>query len=233
VSAQVLLLPGLLCDQRVWQPQREALEADRNTVWVPRYGRFESIAEVARGLLSDSPARFVLAGHSLGGVVAFEILRQAPERVTHLVLLDTSPAPADTKREKKRVEQAQRALAGSLRHVVEQELLPSYLSGARADDASLKSLLIDMALAGGAGLFSAQVMALLERPDSRALLTEISCPSLVICGAEDRLCPPALHASMAAAIPQAELCIVPGAGHFPNLEQPDVVSAALLALLGG
>ena len=233
MSRHVLLLPGMLCDERVWQPQCDALEADGCRVQVPRYHRFDSIAGVARGLLADAPKRFALAGHSLGGVLAFEILRQAPERVTQLILMDTNPAPADLVRENKRVEQAQRALAGAFRRVVEQELVPGYLVRGRVDDTAIRQLLVDMALAAGAALFHAQVMALLARADSRPLLAGIRCPSLLVCGEDDRLCPPALHEAMAEQIPGAQLCVVPGAAHFPGLEQPDAVNAALLGLLRG
>ena len=231
MSRQVLLLPGMLCDERVWAPQLAALEGAGFATQVPRYAVLDSIAKLAAGVLADAPARFALIGHSLGGVVAFEVLRQAPERVTRLALLDTNPAPADRRRERKRVEQAQRALAGEFRQVVEQELVPGYLSGTQSVEASLQERLVDMALAAGAETFHAQVMALLGRADSGPLLSAIGCPSLVLCGAEDRLCPAALHEAMATQIPGAQLCIVPGAGHFPGLEQPAATNAALLDLL--
>lgn len=231
MSRQVLLLPGLLCDERVWQPQRDALVAAEHSVRVPGYPRFDSIAQVAADILSDAPDEFALAGHSLGGVIAFEILRQAADRVTHLALLDTNPAPADVGRENRRIEQAQRALAGAFRPVIERELIPGYLSRSGADVAKLRQLLLDMALTCGAERFSRQASALMERADSRPLLAEIGCPTLVLGGADDRLCPAALQQDMAARMPRARLCIVPGAGHFPGLEQPEAVNAALLELL--
>ena len=233
MNRQVRLLPGMLCDQRAWQPQRDALAATGYTAHAPDYRHFDSIEQLAADVLATAPDRFALAGHSLGGVVAFEVLRQAPGRVTHLALLDTNPAPADIDRESRRVGQARRALAGEFREVVEQELVPTYLSRSGAGVADLRQLLIDMALAAGAELFSRQVGALMERADSRPLLSAIDCPTLVLGGAEDRLCPPTIQQAMAASIPGGRLCIVPGAGHFPGLERPDAVNAALLELLAG
>lgn len=227
----VLLLPGMLCDARVWAPQAAALTGQGYSVRVPDYGHVESISAMARRVLSVAPPCFALVGHSLGGVIALEVFRQAPQRVIRLALMDTNAAAADLPREARRAAQLERALNGEFASVVNDELLPSYLAEASAADIELLATLRRMAMDAGPEVFARQVRALLERPDSWPTLPLIDCPALVLSGAEDRLCPPAVHAEMAAALPDSELRLLPDAGHMPSLEQPAAVSAALLELL--
>ncbi len=228
----VLLVPGMLCDAGLWAPQAAALTGQGYSVRVPDYGQDQSITAMARQVLRGAPPSFALVGHSMGGVIALEVWRQAPQRVIRLALMDTNAAAANLPREARRLAQLERALNGEFASVVSDELLPSYLSAASAADPEILATLRRMAMDAGPEVFARQVRALLERPDSRRTLTMIECPALVLCGAEDRLCPPALHADMAAVIPDSVLRMLPDAGHMPSLEQPAAVSDALLELLG-
>ncbi len=227
----VLLLPGMLCDAGLWAAQAAALAAQGYSVRVPDYGHDQSITAMARQVLSGAPPRFALVGHSMGGVIALEVWRQAPQRVIRLALMDTNAAAADRPREARRLAQIERSLNGEFASVVNDELLPSYLAAASSADTELLATLRRMAMDAGPEVFARQVRALLERPDSRPTLAMIECPALVLCGAEDRLCPPALHTEMASAIPGSVLRMLPDAGHMPSLEQPAAVSDSLLELL--
>lgn len=233
-KAPLLLLPGLMCDAAVWADQRQAL-AGQAEVHVPAYGLIDSLDGMARHVLDTAPApRFALAGHSMGGRVALEVLRQAPDRVLGLALLDTGSAPlADGEHGEK--ERASRlgllALARSdgmramgrvwARGMVHPDRL----------DTPLFDALLDMLERSSIDQFAAQVTALLGRPDASPLLARIQCPTLLLCGREDGWSPPERHAEMQGMIDGATLEIIEHSGHMSTMEQPAAVSAALAGWL--
>jgi pimeloyl-ACP methyl ester carboxylesterase len=221
----LLLLPGLLCDGRLWAPQIAAL-AERAEPVVADLTRDDTIAGMARSALAAALPRFALAGLSMGGYVAQEIMRQAPERVVKLALLDTS-ARADTP------EQTQRrrdliALSelGRFRGVTPR-LLPLLIHRDRFEDKALVDTITAMADAVGPEGFRRQETAILNRRDGRADLARIAVPTLVLCGREDVLTPLPLAEEMAAGIPGARLEIIEHCGHLTTLERPDQTSRAL------
>lgn len=221
----LLLLPGLLCDRRLWSPQLEGL-ADIAEMSVPDLTRDDSFAGMARRVLAAAPPHFALAGLSMGGYVAQEIMRIAPSRVLRLALLDTS-ARADTP------EQAQRrrdmiALSEKGQfHGVTPRLLPSLIHPDRMDDKALTDTILAMAEAVGAEGFRRQETAILGRVDGRPDLARITVPTLVLCGQEDKLTPPKLAEEMAVLVPQAKLVIIEWCGHLSTLERPQQVNQAM------
>ncbi|TQV81180.1 alpha/beta fold hydrolase [Exilibacterium tricleocarpae] len=222
----LLLLPGTLCDARLWRHQQQAL-ADLAAAVVMPVGTDSSLGALAENILRQAPPRFALAGLSFGGILAFEILRRAPQRISHLALLDTN-ARADTSvgTEAKR-EQLELAAERGLETLLREKLIPAYLFPAHLANDELVQTIVDMALDSGIDVFKNQVQAVVERPDSLGDLAGIHCPTLVLCGRQDGLCPPDRHEEMAARIPNANLCIVENCGHLSTLEQPAAVNAAL------
>lgn len=220
-----MLLPGHMCDARLFAPLVEALP-DR-TCLVGDLTVDDNVAAMALRVLASAPPRFALLGLSMGGIVAFEVLRQAPERVARLALLDTNPLPESEDRSTARLELMRIVAAGGLKSVVTERLKPAYLARGSREDQALLGLIVAMALDLGPAVFARQAQALLERPDSRATLGRIRVPTLVLCGREDALCPVSLHEAMAAAIPGARLVVVDAAGHLPTLERPDAVHTAV------
>lgn len=230
----LILLPGLMCDAAVWAPQCAALQAQAQCV-VPAYGLCDSLSAMAQQVLSQAPSeRFSLAGHSMGGRVALEVLRLAPQRVARLALLDTGvqPLPAGADGERERV--GRMALLSQARR---QGMRVMGSQWARAmvhpdqRDTPLFDAVLDMLERSSADQFAAQINALLTRPDASALLPTISCPTLVLCGREDNWSPPAQHERMRDAIANAELCVIERCGHMSTLEQPQAVNDALAAWL--
>ncbi|MBN8431314.1 alpha/beta hydrolase [Microbulbifer salipaludis] len=222
----VVLLPGTLCDGRMWRHQRAALGAQA-PVLVGSMTGADSIQGLASGLLAALPPRFALAGFSMGGIVALEMLRQAPERIAGLALLDTNYGEDLPERAAAREGQVADALAGGLTGLVRGQLLPNYFAAANRDNPALAQEVVDMAEAVGELAFVHQARALGTRTESLGLLGEFAAPALVLCGKEDLICPVAMHEAMAAALPQAELVVVPDAGHMAPIEQPQAVSDAL------
>ena len=221
----LLLLPGLLCDRHLWRPQIEAL-ADRVEPLVADLTRDDSFAAMARRVLGEAPPRFALAGLSMGGYVAQEIIRQAPERVLKLALLDTTARadrPEQTQRRRDLIALSER---GRFRGVTAQ-LLPLLIHKDRLGDAALIKTVVEMADAVGADAFRRQETAIIERRDGRDDLARIGVPTLVLCGREDALTPPDLHEEMARLIPGAELEIIEHCGHLSTLERPDQVNGAM------
>jgi pimeloyl-ACP methyl ester carboxylesterase len=221
----LVLVPGLLCDGRLWSHQVAYLSdvADPVVTEVPTSG---SVGGMARDVLRRAPETFALAGLSMGGYVALEIMRQAPERVTALALLDTS-ARADTwEQTQSRLELLRLAEAGRFAEVP-RLLLPRILHPARLADEDLISTVVGMASAVGPEAFERQERAIMARPDSRGDLASIGCPTLVLCGREDELTPPHLHEEMAEHIPGAQLHVVDECGHLSTLERPAQVNEAL------
>ena len=168
----------------------------------------------------------------MGGIVAMEIMRQASHRITHLALMDTNPYAELDEVKQRRGPQMDKVAAGQLAVVMRDEMKPHYLASG-PQKAALLDLCLDMALALGPEPFQAQSLALRDRPDYSATLRQVGCPTLLLCGAEDRLCPPERHHAMAEMIPHAQLHIIAAAGHLPTLEQPERVIAAMDQLLEG
>ncbi len=222
----LVLVPGLLCDDRLWRSQVDALSGLAEC-WIADATRFDTMTAIAENALESAPfERFALAGLSKGGYVALEIVRQAPQRIARLALLDTS-ARSDAPEQRRRREDFI-ALAERGRFLgVTDALLPSLVHPSRLEDSRLVSVVKDMARNVGKDAFIRQERAIMSRSDSRALLTTLSCPALVLCGRQDALTPLARHEEMAAAIPGAALEIIEDCGHLSTLERPDAVNAAL------
>lgn len=221
----LILVPGLLCSAALWRPQIEALSGIAD-IAVADHARDRSMAAIADRLLAHAPARFALAGLSLGGYVALAVVRQAPERVERLALLATS-ARADSPAERQRRRDfLALAARGKFRGVTER-LLPSLIHPSRLSDQALVQTIFQMADEIGEAGFVNQQTAIMSRDDSRPDLPAIRCPTLVLCGREDAIRPLALHEEMAAAIPGARLCVLDETGHLPTLERPAAVNAAL------
>lgn len=225
VRPVLLLVPGLLCDAALWGAQVAGL-ADLATVRVGEVTAEDSIAAMAAALLAEMPEAFSLAGLSMGGYVAQEIMRQAPDRVLRLALLDTSARADDEAQHAQR--RALIALAGRGRfRGVTPRLLPRLLHPRHLADPRLTGTVTAMAERVGRDAFLRQQTAIMGRADGRADLARIACPTLVLCGREDALTPLALHEEMATAIPGGRLAIVEECGHLAPLEQPAAVTAAL------
>ena len=227
-AENVLLLPGMMCDARLWQHQVDALDQDCIHADTTGADNFESMAQ---RVLENAPDRFAVAGLSMGGILGFEIWRQAPERVTHMALLDTNPHAEVPERKALRPKQIETALGGGLRELAIESLKPLYLAEAHRDDEELLGLILDMALDLGPEVFRTQSLALRDRIDSVPALATITCPTLVLCGREDTLCPVQHHELMAEQIPDSRLVVVENCGHLSSLEQPAIVTAELKRLL--
>lgn len=226
-SAGLVLVPGLLCDAALFVPQVPALE-DIADIWIPDVSRHSSIREMGEAILRDAPFRtFALAGLSMGGYIAMEVMRQAPERATRLALLDTRATPdsaeeSERRRELIRLAQTERGFAP-----VTSRMLPLLVHSSRIKDAPLVQIIRDMAERTGIEGFVRQQTAIIGRPDSRPGLGDIAVPALILCGREDVITPLAAHEEMERLIPDAELAVIDHCGHLSTLEQPDAVNNLL------
>jgi pimeloyl-ACP methyl ester carboxylesterase len=221
----LILLPGLLCDAALWQYQLSALAEFAETS-VADLTEADAVGVMAQSVLDRAPQHFALAGLSMGGYVAFEILRRAPERVMRLALLDTSArADTDEIRQRRRglIELAQ---LGRFKGVTPR-LLPLLLHPDHLVE-PFTGIVTGMAERVGQAAFIRQETAILNRTDSRASLAAIQVPTLVLCGDADALTPPALAAEIADGIPGARLTLIEGAGHLAPLEHPEAVNRAML-----
>ncbi|OHC75970.1 MAG: alpha/beta hydrolase [Rhodospirillales bacterium RIFCSPLOWO2_12_FULL_58_28] len=224
-KTRLLLLPGLLCDSLLWRHQVKAL-ADIAETSVADLTRDDDIQAMARSVLAEAPAIFALAGLSMGGYLAMEIMRQAPHRVERLALLDTSPLADAAEQTERRRMFISMSDHGEFKGVT-QRLLPMLIHKDRLEDKELCATIMQMADNIGKDAFKRQQMAIISRPDSRRDLERIQCKTLVLCGRQDALTPLALHQDMAAAIPHGALAVIEGAGHLSTLEQPAAVNVAL------
>ena len=221
----LVLLPGMMCDARLFGPQIGALSGV-TTLHLPPLTGADTVAGLAAQILREAPPRFALAGLSMGGIVAMEVLRQAPDRVTKIALLDTNPLAETPNQQARRAPQIARALEGGLEVVMRDEMKPLYVADTPRR-AEILDLCMTMALVLGPEIFAAQSRALASRPDQSATLAAIKGAALVLMGEHDILCPRARHDLMHALMPQSRLAIIAGAGHLPTLEKPDETTAEL------
>lgn len=222
----MVLIPGLACSARLYAPQVPILW-QLGPVQIARHTAADSISGIARSILAEAPPRFHLAGLSMGGYIAFEILRQAPERVMRLALLATG-ARADTPELTARRQKLILAAQENRLQLINEVLWPLLVHANRAKDRELRGVVDAMLAEVGAAAFIRQQRALTERVDSRPSLAAIRQETLVIVGDGDRLTPPDMNVEIAAGIPGAQLEIVSDCGHLCTLERPEAVAKLLL-----
>ncbi len=225
VKPVLYMLPGLLCDETVFVPQTQGL-AESIDVRVPRFLGFDSLTDMARHVLEIGPARFSIAGFSMGGRVAFEIMRLAPERIERFCAFDTGAGPKAEGEDAKRQAVIDLAWREGMAALADAWLPPMIHPDRRADKAFMDPL-VAMVLRATPELHERQIRALVNRPDARPVLPTIRCPALIACGRDDAWSPVAQHEQIAAAIPGARLETFETCGHFLPVEQPEAFNRAL------
>jgi len=226
----LILVPGLMCDDAVWEHQAHELRAFAD-VRIPDHGSLDSLTAMADAILDRAPERFALAGHSMGGRVAFQVFQRAPERMIGIALLDTActPRPAGVEGEQEAAERyrlLEKARKEGMRAMgaqwVQRMVHPDRLS-----DTSLINAILDMIARKTPDIFAGQIRALLDRPDARGLLSQMQIPALVLCGREDAWSGLEHHKEMAAMIPHSRLVVIENCGHMSTMERPAEVTAAM------
>ncbi len=225
MTEALVLLPGMMCDARIFEPQINALTRER-AVMVAPITQGERIEEIASNIIAQLPQRFALAGLSMGGIVAMEVLRRVPERITRLCLMDTNPLAETPPEAAAREPMIVGVRAGRLNDVMRDAMKPDYLAPGPGRMAVLDTVYA-MAADLGPEVFVRQNRALQRRRDQQSTLRKCKAPALILCGAHDRLTPVKRHSFMAELMPSAELRVIEEAGHLPTLEAPDAVLAAL------
>ncbi|MDC0551272.1 alpha/beta hydrolase [Amylibacter sp.] len=225
----LVLLPGMMCDERLFASQINEL-SKRREVHFAKITDHETISELASDVLNNAPPVFALAGLSMGGIVAMEIVSQAPERVERLALLDTNPLAELPDVLKRRSPQIDAIKNGQLKEIIRDEMKPNYLfDGVRKTE--ILKLCMDMALDIGPDAFIRQSIALRDRVDQKNTLGSYKRPALVLCGRHDVLCPLERHELMHTLLENSKLEIIEDAGHLPTLEQPKITTMALASWL--
>ena len=212
------MVPGMMCDERIFSPQIEALSQNLE-VTIADISNFSSVRELASDVLKKAPKKFSLLGHSMGGIVAMEIYSQEPNRIEKLILMDTNPKAELDEVKLKREPQIREVSNGKLIEVMRDEMKPNYLAESE-NKTSVLSVCMDMALNLGPDVFINQSRALQSRLDQQNTIQSIKIPVLIMCGSEDKLCPVERHEMMHNMISDSDLKIINNAGHMPTLEQP-------------
>jgi pimeloyl-ACP methyl ester carboxylesterase len=225
-----VLIPGLICSPRLYAEQIPALWRFGPVV-VADHTRDDSMSGITRRLLAQAPPRFALVGLSMGGYVAFEVQRQAPDRVAKLALLDTTARPDLPEQSEQRRRQIELAETGRYGQIAG-TLFPRFVAESHRGDKVLEAIVRTMAEETGPEAFVRQQTAIMHRADSRPGLGAIACPTLVVVGAEDAVTPPDRAAEIVAGISRARQIVVPDCGHLSTLEQPQAVTHALTEFLG-
>ncbi len=222
----IVLVPGLNCSARLYAPQIPPLWR-LGPVTVADHTRDDSVAAIARRILAAAPPRFALAGLSMGGYLAFEIMRQAPQRVAKLALLDTGARAESPQQSERRRPAIETAKNGGFRKVTDDSFF-FFVHPDRYSDAALKDLVHLMADETGLEAYLRQQQAIMTRPDSRPGLSAIKCPTVVVVGEQDKGTPPDLAREIAAAIAGSRLVIIPNCGHLSTIERPEAVIEVLV-----
>ena len=221
----VLLIPGLGSSPRIYEPVIGPLWRF-GPVTVANHIRDDTMGAIARRILAEAPPRFALAGHSMGGYIAFEIMRQAPDRVARLALVNTQARPDTPEITARRRGLMARAKAGAFHEVLDEQF-PLLVHRARGGDAAIRKLIHDMGDDVGAEGFINNQTAIIGRVDTRPTMATIRCPTLVLSGDDDQLIPNSLSKEMVDGIAGAKLVILSDCGHYPQAEQPEATAAAL------
>ena len=221
----LVLLSGLLCDDALWEHQSIYL-AETSEIKIADVTFSETIFGMAEAVLGVAPEKFALAGFSLEGYVALEIMRRAPERVTKLALLDTSARPDTEEQSRRRHHFIQLTKEGRFNSVIS-TFLSLIVHPDRMQDEELCNNIKEMFLRVGPELFMRQQAAIMGRPDSRKDLSTIKCPTLILCGRQDVSTPLEIHEEMSSAIPKARLAIIEDCGHTSSMERPHAVTALM------
>ncbi|MFT6305911.1 MAG: pimeloyl-ACP methyl ester carboxylesterase [Halioglobus sp.] len=233
--AKLFLLPGMMCDERLFTSQLQAL-SDLCECVVADFRQGDSIADYAEQVLElvrsienedAQPSLKILAGLSMGGIVLMECIRLAPELIDAVVLMDTNPFAEDSSRRLLRQPQIQRVLDGELETILIEEMKPLYLAPVNRSNETLLSVVLDMARKLGPDVFAQQSQALMNRHDNSEALSSWKKPALILYGAHDNLCPKERHTRMHELMPQSSLVEIADAGHLPTLEMPTVVNESL------
>ena len=225
----VVMIPGMMCDERIFAHQIEELGTDTE-VYIADISKYSSIQELASDVLENSPPKFFLVGHSMGGIVAMEMCSQEPDRIEKLVIMDSNPKPELEETKIKREPQIRNVISGNLAQVMKEEMKPNYL----ADSYKQKDILntcMEMALTLGPEVFVRQSRALQGRDDQQSTLKDLDIPVLIMCGAEDKLCSLEKHELMHNIINDSKLEVVMDAGHMPTLEQPQKTTEVIKSWL--
>jgi len=225
----VVMIPGMMCDERIFAHQIEELGTDTE-VYIADISKYSSIQELASDVLKNSPPNFFLVGHSMGGIVAMEMCSQEPDRIEKLVIMDSNPKPELEETKLKREPQIRNVISGNLAQVMKEEMKPNYL----ADSYKQKDILntcMEMALTLGPEVFVRQSRALQDRDDQQSTLKDLNIPVLIMCGAEDKLCSLEKHELMHNIINDSKLEVVMDAGHMPTLEQPQKTTEVIKSWL--
>ena len=222
---RVLALPGLLCDDLVWAPQASAL-AETADVTIADLTGLDDLTAMAEAALADVEGPLDVIGHSMGGRVAFEVWRLAPERVASLVVLDTGVDPAGPTEPASRQRMLDISATGDMAALAD-AWLPMMVHPDRRSDAAFMQPLREMVMRATPAQHRRQIGALLHRPDAAPLLTTITVPTLVVVGRQDEWSPVTQHERITESIPGARLEVIEDAGHMVTLEQPEAVSALL------
>ena len=212
------MVPGMMCDERIFSPQIEALSQNLE-VTIADISNFSSVRELASDVLKKAPKKFSLLGHSMGGIVAMEIYSQEPNRIEKLILMDTNPKAELDEVKLKREPQIRDVNKGKLLEVMRDEMKPNYLAESE-NKRSVLNVCMDMALNLGPDVFINQSRALQSRLDQQNTIQSIKIPVLIMCGSEDKLCPVERHEMMHNMISDSDFIIINNAGHMPTLEQP-------------
>jgi pimeloyl-ACP methyl ester carboxylesterase len=221
----IYLLSGLLCDEEVWRGQAPELRKQYD-VRVVSFQGFDSIGAMAAHVLDSAPERFSLVGHSMGGRVALDVYRRAPQRIVRLALLDTGYEPVAPGEGERRAVLVNKALAEGVSAIAETWGRPM-IAPCNLESTDVLARVVKMVGRMSGEIYAGQTRALLNRPDATAVLAAIVCPTLVLCGAQDAWSPPDRHERMAALIGGAKLKVIDDCGHMCTMERPAEVLAAL------
>lgn len=228
----LVLIPGMMCDGRLFAAQIDTL-SPRADIHIADISQADTMQELGQQVFAASPfERFAVAGLSMGGIVAMELLRQDSGRITGLALLDTNHMEETAERRALRQPQIDKALNGQLRAMLIEEMKPSYLAPRNREDANLLGKVLRMGMDLGPEVFERQSRALRDRPDYAETLRWFRGAAMVLCGRHDTLCPVSRHCEIAALMPQARLVVLEECGHLSTMESPDAVNTAFINWLG-